>query len=70
MYYLNHIRASQLFVGDKSGIQCMHIYPVIVQVLMFSATLHSQEVMDCSKKICQNPVLVDLKVSACSAWLA
>ena len=29
---------------------------------MFSATLHSEEVKSTAEKICQNPVLVDLKV--------
>lgn len=33
-----------------------------MQVLMFSATLHSAEVKSTAEKICQNPVLVDLKV--------
>eukprot|EP01025_Chloroclados_australasicus_P054950 TRINITY_DN6577_c0_g1_i1.p1 TRINITY_DN6577_c0_g1~~TRINITY_DN6577_c0_g1_i1.p1 ORF type:complete len:753 (-),score=102.41 TRINITY_DN6577_c0_g1_i1:390-2648(-) len=32
-----------------------------LQVLFFSATLHSPEVQNLSKKICQNPLLVDLK---------
>eukprot|EP01026_Neomeris_dumetosa_P024663 TRINITY_DN2045_c0_g1_i7.p1 TRINITY_DN2045_c0_g1~~TRINITY_DN2045_c0_g1_i7.p1 ORF type:complete len:708 (-),score=131.19 TRINITY_DN2045_c0_g1_i7:97-2220(-) len=32
-----------------------------LQVLFFSATLHSPEVQNLSKKICQNPMLVDLK---------
>ena len=29
---------------------------------MFSATLHSQEVKDVAAKICQQPIVVDLKV--------
>lgn len=29
---------------------------------MFSATLHSQEVKDAAAKICQQPIVVDLKV--------
>ena len=29
---------------------------------MFSATLHSDEVKDVAAKICQNPIVVDLKV--------
>ena len=33
-----------------------------MQVLMFSATLHSEEVRSTASKICQNPTLVDLKV--------
>lgn len=33
-----------------------------MQVLMFSATLHSEEVRSTANKICQNPTLVDLKV--------
>lgn len=33
-----------------------------LQVLMFSATLHSEEVRSVAAKICQNPILVDLKV--------
>ena len=33
-----------------------------MQVLMFSATLHSQEVKDVAAKICQQPIVVDLKV--------
>ena len=33
-----------------------------IQVLMFSATLHSQEVKDAAAKICQQPIVVDLKV--------
>lgn len=28
---------------------------------MFSATLHSEEVKELARKICQNPILVDLK---------
>lgn len=32
-----------------------------LQVLMFSATLHSPEVASLAKEICQNPILVDLK---------
>lgn len=32
-----------------------------LQVLLFSATLHSPEIRALSQKICQNPVLVDLK---------
>jgi len=32
-----------------------------LQVLLFSATLHSQGVRNLAEKICQNPVLVDLK---------
>ncbi|GMH45072.1 hypothetical protein BSKO_13029 [Bryopsis sp. KO-2023] len=32
-----------------------------LQVLMFSATLHSPEVQELAKQICQNPILVDLK---------
>jgi ATP-dependent RNA helicase DDX1 len=31
-------------------------------VLLFSATLHSPEVKSLSQTICQNPILVDLKV--------
>jgi superfamily II DNA/RNA helicase len=31
------------------------------QVLMFSATLHSPEVRALADKICQNPIIVDLK---------
>ena len=38
------------------GIRCL-------QVLMFSATLHSDEVRNAASRICQNPILVDLKVS-------
>ena len=34
-----------------------------LQVLMFSATLHSQDVKDVAAKICQQPIVVDLKVS-------
>jgi superfamily II DNA/RNA helicase len=33
-----------------------------VQVLMFSATLHSPEVKRLAAAICQQPMLVDLKV--------
>ena len=29
---------------------------------MFSATLHSEEIRATAAKICQNPILVDLKV--------
>ena len=29
---------------------------------MFSATLHSDEVKDIAKRICHQPVLIDLKV--------
>lgn len=29
---------------------------------MFSATLHSDEVKDVAAKICQKPIVVDLKV--------
>jgi len=32
-----------------------------LQVLLFSATLHSPEVRELAKTICQNPILVDLK---------
>jgi ATP-dependent RNA helicase DDX1 len=32
-----------------------------LQVLMFSATLHSPEVLDISNSLCQNPIIVDLK---------
>ncbi|KAL0042243.1 hypothetical protein WJX77_007018 [Trebouxia sp. C0004] len=32
-----------------------------LQVLMFSATLHSDEVKDVAAKICQKPIVVDLK---------
>ena len=32
-----------------------------LQVLMFSATLHTKEIRDFASQICQNPVLVDLK---------
>ncbi|KAL3160771.1 hypothetical protein ABBQ38_009184 [Trebouxia sp. C0009 RCD-2024] len=32
-----------------------------LQVLMFLATLHSQEVKDVASKICQQPIVVDLK---------
>ena len=31
---------------------------------MFSATLHSEEVKSMAEKLCQNPMLVDLKVSS------
>lgn len=33
------------------------------QVLLFSATLHSDDVKKIAAKICRNPTLVDLKVS-------
>ena len=33
-----------------------------LQVLLFSATLHSQEVKSLASTICNNPILVDLKV--------
>ena len=40
----------------------MHpVHPRHPQVLMFSATLHSPEVRGLAEKICQNPVVVDLK---------
>ena len=44
---------------------CHHpaCYPCL-QVLMFSATLHSEEVKSMAEKLCQNPMLVDLKVSS------
>ncbi|KAK9791611.1 hypothetical protein WJX73_009998 [Symbiochloris irregularis] len=32
-----------------------------LQVLLFSATLHSVEVTHCAERLCQNPVLIDLK---------
>eukprot|EP00803_Ostreobium_quekettii_P004828 evm.model.scf_578.6 EVM.evm.TU.scf_578.6 scf_578:62481-70261(+) len=32
-----------------------------LQVLMFSATLHSEEVKQLSSQICQNPIVIDLK---------
>lgn len=35
---------------------------LLVQVLMFSATLHSAEVRQTADRICQNPTFVDLKV--------
>ena len=31
---------------------------------MFSATLHSEEVKSMAEKLCQNPMLVDLKVGS------
>jgi len=37
-----------------------------LQVLMFSATLHSDEVKDVAAKICQKPIVVDLKVLSMS----
>jgi superfamily II DNA/RNA helicase len=40
-----------------------------VQVLLFSATLHSAEVKSLSQTICQNPILVDLKVGVRSVTL-
>ena len=40
---------------------------VDMQVLMFSATLHSQEVKDVASKICQQPIVVDLKVRKCTS---
>lgn len=33
---------------------------------MFLATLHSQEVKDVASKICQQPIVVDLKVRKCT----
>lgn len=30
--------------------------------MMFSATLHSEEVQDIARRICHQPILVDLKV--------
>lgn len=39
-----------------------------MQVLMFSATLHSQEVKDVAGKICQQPIVVDLKVRNCTSF--
>ena len=33
---------------------------------MFSATLHSDEVKDVAAKICQKPIVVDLKVLSMS----
>jgi superfamily II DNA/RNA helicase len=32
-----------------------------LQVLLFSATLHSPEVRALAAKICQNPIIIDLK---------
>lgn len=40
-----------------------------MQVLMFSATLHSQEVKDVAAKICQQPIVVDLKVCLAKATI-
>jgi hypothetical protein len=45
---------------------CMHLdQPCTVlrcmQVLLFSATLHSPEVRALAAKICQNPIIIDLK---------
>jgi len=36
---------------------------MVIQVLMFSATLHSEEVTAAADRLCQNPILVDLKVT-------
>ena len=33
-----------------------------VQVMMFSATLHSEDVKSIAARICHQPILVDLKV--------
>lgn len=41
--------------------QCRGLW--ILQVLMFSATLHSAEVRATAENVCQNPTLVDLKVA-------
>lgn len=38
-----------------------HLPAAALQVLLFSATLHSPEVRALADKICQNPVIVDLK---------
>ena len=40
-------------------IQCK---PSTLQVLLFSATLHSPSVREVAERLCQNPTLVDLKV--------
>lgn len=40
----------------KSGVGANRL-----QVLLFSATLHSPEVMELAQQICHNPILVDLK---------
>lgn len=44
------------------------IRPHGMQVLMFSATLHSQEVKDVAAKVCQQPIVVDLKVWHKYSW--
>ena len=35
-----------------------------LQVMMFSATLHSQEVKDIAQRVCHQPILIDLKVGS------
>ena len=35
-----------------------------VQVMMFSATLHSQDVKDIAQRVCHQPILIDLKVGS------
>ena len=57
------------FRGSHSHMLVAHACPhaachLCLQVLMFSATLHSEEVKSMAEKLCQNPMLVDLKVSS------
>lgn len=57
-----------LDTGNKHAIlQMFRSFPKLgvganrLQVLLFSATLHSPEVTELAQQICQNPILVDLK---------
>lgn len=46
---------SAIFASSRRQLVC-------AQVLLFSATLHSDEVKSIAARICRNPILVDLKV--------
>ena len=48
--------------GNQSDVMAMYSrLPNGVQVMLFSATLHSDPIKEMSKKICRNPIWVDLK---------
>ena len=51
---------------DCSHVGCEDCRPL--QVMMFSATLHSDEVKEIAKRICHQPILIDLKV--CSRMIS
>jgi hypothetical protein len=48
--------------GERFGELFYEVDGGLLQVMMFSATLHSDEVKQMAARICQNPILVDMKV--------